>query len=149
MQTALVERQKKFDAQSAEIAKANRAAGEKFLLEYRSKEGTKFTQNGVHYRVLTEGKGPKPKPDDTVIVHYTGKLINGQEFDSSRALKEPPAISLKSVIPGWTEALSMMPVGSKWEVALPAQLAYGDQIHPKIPVGSTLIFEIELIGIKK
>jgi FKBP-type peptidyl-prolyl cis-trans isomerase len=147
MRAALVEHQKIFDQQIVEKAKANKEVGEKWLLEYRSKEGVKFLPSGMHFKVLTEGKGPKPKADDVVTVHYTGKLIDGTEFDSSRK-PNPVDLNLKTVIPGWQQALSMMPVGSKWEVALPAQLAYGDQVHPRIPPGSTLLFEIELFGIK-
>lgn len=148
MRTALVEHQKKFDAQVIEKAKANRETGEKYLLGYRSQEGVKFLPSGVHFKVLKEGNGAKPKVDDTVTVHYTGKLIDGTVFDTSTTQPNPVDLNLKTVIPGWQQALSMMPVGSKWEIALPAQLAYGDQVHPKIPPGSTLLFEIELFGIK-
>lgn len=148
MRTALVEHQKKFDLQIVEKAKSNREVGEKWLLDYRSKEGVKFLPSGVHFKVLTEGKGAKPKADDVVTVHYSGKLIDGTEFDSSRTQPNPVDLNLKTVIPGWQQVLAMMPVGSKWEVALPAALAYGDQVHPRIPPGSTLVFEIELFGVK-
>jgi FKBP-type peptidyl-prolyl cis-trans isomerase FkpA len=149
MRQALIDYQKKFDEERVKKAQENDKKGQAFLAEYDKQSGVKSTSSGMRYKVIKEGNGPKPKPDDTVSVHYTGKLIDGTEFDSSKSSTNPIDINLKTVIPGWIEALSMMPVGSKWEIALPAKMAYGDQVHPKIPSGSTLVFEIELFGIKK
>ena len=128
----------------------NKAAGEKFLAENKTKEGVKTTASGLQYKVITEGKGEIPADTCKVKVNYKGTLIDGTEFDSSYKRNEPSTFRANQVIKGWTEALTMMPVGSKWELYIPQELAYGaresgNQIKPF----STLIFEVELLGIEK
>ena len=127
----------------------NKAAGEKFLAENATKEGVKTTESGLQYKVIKEGKGEIPTEKDKVKVHYKGTLIDGTEFDSSYERKEPTTFRANQVIKGWTEALTMMPVGSKWELYIPQELAYGSRDTGKIKPFSTLIFEIELIEIEK
>lgn len=127
----------------------NLKAGEAFLAENRKKEGVKVTPSGLQYRVITMGSGAKPATNDTVVVHYRGTLINGTEFDSSYKRGEPATFGVTGVIKGWTEALLMMPVGSKWQLAIPPGLAYGEHGRPSIPPHSVLQFDIELIDIKK
>jgi len=128
----------------------NKAAGEKFLAENKTKEGVKTTESGLQYKVITEGKGEIPADTCKVKVNYKGTLIDGTEFDSSYKRNEPATFRANQVIKGWTEALTMMPVGSKWELYIPQELAYGaresgNQIKPF----STLIFEVELLSIEK
>lgn len=130
-------------------AVANLATGEKFLAENKTKEGVVTLPSGVQYKVIKEGTGPMPTVTDTVVVHYTGKLIDGTTFDSSVERKEPTTFALNSVIPGWTEALQKMKVGSKWQIFIPSNLAYGPQAAGSIPGNSTLIFDVELLEIKK
>ena len=125
-----------------------RAKGVDFLSEVAKKEGVKKTSTGLHYKVLTEGKGAKPKATDTVTVHYVGKLIDGTEFDSSVKRGQPTSFPLNRVIPGWTEGLQLMPEGSKFEFYIPFELAYGPEGKPPtIPRYATLVFEVELIKI--
>ncbi|WP_456385600.1 FKBP-type peptidyl-prolyl cis-trans isomerase [Desulfolithobacter sp.] len=132
-----------------EMAKKNRAAAEKFLAENKKKEGVQTTSSGLQYKVIEKGTGPRPKPTDTVKVHYRGRLLNGSEFDSSYKRNEPMVFQLNQVIPGWQEALGLMNVGSTYEVYLPPDLAYGDQgAPPVIEPGSLLIFQVELMGIE-
>lgn len=133
----------------AEAAEKNKKAGEAFLAENKKKEGVKTTASGLQYQIITEGKGPKPTAGDTVKTNYRGTLIDGTEFDSSYKRGEPAVFPVTGVIPGWTEALKMMPVGSKWKLYIPADLAYGEHGQGPIPPNSTLIFEIELLGIEK
>ncbi len=136
--------------QKQKLAEQNQAAGEAFLKENSKKPGVQVTASGLQYRVLKPGSGPKPKATDTVRVHYRGTLINGQEFDSSYKRNQPAVFQLNGVIKGWIEALQLMSVGSKWEIAIPASLAYGAQAAGNmIGPGSTLIFEVELLGIEK
>ena len=125
----------------------NKAAGEKFLAENKAKEGVKTTESGLQYKVITEGKGEIPA--DTCKVNYKGTLIDGTEFDSSYKRNEPATFRANQVIKGWTEALTMMPVGSKWELYIPQELAYGSRESGQIKPFSTLIFEVELVGIEK
>jgi FKBP-type peptidyl-prolyl cis-trans isomerase len=127
----------------------NKAEGEKFLAENKTKEGVVTLPSGVQYKVIKEGTGPQPTTTDTVVVHYTGKLIDGKVFDSSVERKEPATFALNAVIPGWTEALQKMKVGSKWQVFIPSNLAYGPAKQGDIPGNSTLIFDVELLDIKK
>jgi FKBP-type peptidyl-prolyl cis-trans isomerase len=147
------------NAQLMKLAEKNRKAGEIFLAENRKKAGVKthvVTLSGettaeLQYKVITEGTGPIPTSNDVVNVNYRGTLIDGKEFDSSAKHGGKPAkFPVRGVVPGWTAALEMMPVGSKWEVYLPSALAYGD--HPPrgspIEPGSTLIFEMELVSIE-
>jgi UDP-GlcNAc:undecaprenyl-phosphate/decaprenyl-phosphate GlcNAc-1-phosphate transferase len=128
----------------------NRVAGDAYRAENGKKEGVVTLDSGLQYRVITAGTGEKPTADDTVICHYRGSLINGTEFDSTYRRKEPASFELKRSITGWREALLLMPVGSKWEIVLPPELAYATQgAGEDIGPSSTLIFEIELIGIQK
>ena len=133
----------------------NKAAGEKFLEENKTKEGVVTTESGLQYKVITEGKGQVPTSTDRVKVHYKGTLIDGTEFDSSYSRKDkdgnpqPSTFRANQVIKGWTEALTMMPIGSKWELYIPQELAYGSQDTGTIPPFSTLIFEVELLSIEK
>ena len=127
----------------------NKAAGEKFLAENKTKEGVKTTESGLQYKVITEGKGEIPADTCKVKVNYKGTLIDGTEFDSSYKRNEPATFRANQVIKGWTEALTMMPVGSKWELYIPQELAYGSIESGQIKPFSTLIFEVELVGIEK
>ena len=127
----------------------NKAAGEKFLAENKTKEGVKTTESGLQYKVITEGKGEIPADTCKVKVNYKGTLIDGTEFDSSYKRKEPTTFRANQVIKGWTEALTMMPVGSKWELYIPQELAYGSRDQGQIKPFSTLIFEVELLSIEK
>ena len=127
----------------------NKAAGEKFLAENKAKEGVKTTESGLQYKVITEGKGEIPADTCKVKVNYKGTLIDGTEFDSSYKRNEPATFRANQVIKGWTEAMTMMPVGSKWELYIPQELAYGSRESGQIKPFSTLIFEVELVGIEK
>jgi FKBP-type peptidyl-prolyl cis-trans isomerase FklB len=127
----------------------NKAAGEQFLAENKAKEGVQTTASGLQYKVLTQGKGAIPTVESTVKVHYRGTLIDGTEFDSSIKRNAPASFRADQVIKGWTEALSLMPVGSKWELYIPQELAYGAKDSGQIKPFSTLIFEVELLGIEK
>ena len=127
----------------------NKAAGEKFLAENKAKEGVKTTESGLQYKVITEGKGEIPADTCKAKVNYKGTLIDGTEFDSSYKRNEPATFRANQVIKGWTEALTMMPVGSKWELYIPQELAYGSRESGQIKPFSTLIFEVELVGIEK
>lgn len=131
-------------------AEKNKAEGDKFLAANKSKPGVKTTASGLQYQVITEGKGPKPAATDQVKVHYLGTLIDGTKFDSSYDRGEPAQFALNGVIPGWGEALQLMPVGSKYKLFIPSNLAYGERGTPG-PIGpnATLIFEVELVEIVK
>ena len=146
-------RQKSMAAVQQELkeqAEKNLVEGEKFLAENKTKEGVKTTASGLQYKVLTEGEGPSPNAGDTVTVNYRGTLIDGTEFDSSYKRGEPATFPLTGVIPGWTEALQLMKKGSKWELYIPPDLAYGERgAGNRIPPNSTLIFEVELISFQK
>jgi len=123
-------------------------AGEVFLATNGKRPGVKTTASGLQYEVLKEGSGQRPTAEDTVITHYAGTLLNGEEFDNSYKRGEPITIPVSGVIKGWTEALQLMRVGSKYKLYIPQQLGYGIHESGAIPGGSVLIFEIELIGIK-
>ena len=127
----------------------NKAAGEKFLAENKTKEGVKTTASGLQYKVITEGKGEIPNDTCKVKVNYRGKLIDGTEFESTYTRNEPFVTNVGGVIKGWTEALKMMPVGSKWELYIPQELAYGSRDMGQIKPFSALVFESELLGIEK
>ncbi len=152
MQEIMQEVQQKAMAKQEEeqkkLSEENIAKGAKFLEENKAKEGVVTTESGLQYRVITEGKGTKPKATDIVTVHYTGKLIDGKVFDSSVTNGQPATFPLDGVIAGWTEALQLMPQGSKWEIVIPADLAYGSGGQGPIPPSSTLIFEVELLEVK-
>jgi FKBP-type peptidyl-prolyl cis-trans isomerase FklB len=126
----------------------NRKEGETFLAANKTKEGVVALPSGLQYKVLSQGSGPKPTASDTVTCNYRGTLLNGKEFDSSYKRGHPESFPVGGVIKGWTEALQMMPVGSKWQLFIPADLAYGDRgAPPDIGPGDTLIFEVELLSI--
>lgn len=125
----------------------NKEEGAKFIAEYAKKAGVKKLDGGVLYRVIKEGKGEMPKDTSLVRVHYEGKTVDGKVFDSSYERKEPVQLRANQVIPGWTTALTHMPVGSTWEVVIPYDKAYGDRETPQIKPFSTLIFKIELVGV--
>ena len=125
------------------------AEGEKFLAENKNKEGVKTTPSGLQYKILVEGKGAIPEEASIVKVNYRGTLIDGTEFDSSFKNNEPSSFPVNRVIPGWIEALQMMPVGSKWELFVPQDIGYGYLERPGIPPYSTLLFEIELLEIEQ
>lgn len=130
-------------------AEANRTAGEAFLSANAGKDGVVRLASGLQYKVLTAGTGRKPGLGDTVVCQYRGTLIDGTEFDSSYARNMPATFPVKGVIPGWTEALQMMPVGSKWQLFIPSALAYGERgAGDKIGPNATLVFEIELLSVK-
>ena len=128
---------------------SNREEGEKFLAENKTKEGVQVTPSGLQYKVIKQGKGAIPTTSDKVKVHYKGTLIDGTEFDSSYKRNQPTEFGVTQVIKGWTEALTMMPVGSKWELYIPQELAYGSRNQGQIKPFSTLIFEVELLDIVK
>jgi FKBP-type peptidyl-prolyl cis-trans isomerase FklB len=123
--------------------------GEGFLAENKTKEGVVTLPSGLEYKILAAGTGEKPTLEDTVVCNYKGTLINGTEFDSSEKHGGPATFPVKGVIAGWTEALQLMPVGSKWQLVIPPNLAYGAQGPPGIGPNATLIFEVELVSIKK
>lgn len=127
-----------------------KAKGRDFLAENKSKEGVKTTESGLQYRVINSGAGKMPTADQSVTVHYTGKLIDGTVFDSSVERGEPATFGVSQVIDGWTEALQLMKEGDKWELFIPSELAYGERgAGGRIPPYSTLIFEVELIKVNQ
>ena len=133
----------------AELVESNRKAGQAFLKANADKEGVVTLASGLQYKVIKEGTGPKPKATDLVEVHYRGTLIDGQEFDSSFKRGKPASFGVSNVIKGWTEALQLMNVGSKWKLFIPSELAYGSRgTGPMIGPNATLIFEVELLNIK-
>jgi FKBP-type peptidyl-prolyl cis-trans isomerase FkpA/FKBP-type peptidyl-prolyl cis-trans isomerase FklB len=138
------------EGQQRERAEKNRAEGDAFLAANKDKPGVKVTASGLQYLVMREGEGAKPTTNDQVKVHYLGTLIDGTKFDSSYDRGEPTQFPLNGVIAGWTEALQLMPVGSKYKLFIPSNLAYGDRGTPG-PIGpnATLIFEVELLEILK
>jgi FKBP-type peptidyl-prolyl cis-trans isomerase FklB len=127
----------------------NKAKGEAYLEANKKKDGWNVTPSGLQYKIITTGTGAKPAATDTVVTNYRGTTIDGTEFDSSYKRNQPAEFPVNEVIPGWTEALQMMPVGSKWQLAIPASLAYGEKAPPEIGPNSVLLFDIELLGIKK
>ena len=131
-------------------ASMNLAAGQKFLEENAKKEGVKTTASGLQYIVLKEGDGPVPTPEDKVVVHYQGSLLDGKIFDSSYIKKQPLSFGVTEVIPGWTEGLQLMKTGSKYKFFIPSELAYGETGMPgRIGPNSVLIFEVELLRLMK
>ncbi len=129
------------------VATKNKAEGEAFLTKNKAVAGVKTTTTGLQYQIVKAGTGPKPSATDTVKVHYTGTTLDGTKFDSSVDRGEPAQFALNAVIPGWTEALALMPVGSKWTLWIPSGLAYGDRGRPGIPGKATLVFDVELIEV--
>ncbi len=139
-----------FAKKQQEAGSKGRQAGEEFLAANAKKSGIVTTTSGLQYQIMTAGTGPKPLATDKVKTHYHGTLIDGKVFDSSVDRGEPAVFGVNQVIPGWVEALQMMPVGSKWRLFVPANLAYGDRgAGNDIKPGSALIFEVELISIEK
>ena len=126
----------------------NVEAGEKYLAANKNKAGVKVTASGLQYEVIQQGTGPKPTESDTVVVNYSGTLVNGVEFDNSYKRGQPISFACSGVIRGWTEALLLMPVGSKYKLYVPYQLGYGMNDNGPIPGGSLLIFDVELLAIK-
>jgi len=142
--------QQKQQAKMKEEGEKNASLGTAFLEANKTKQGVHVLPDGLQYKVITEGSGPKPTASDTVVCQYRGTLIDGTEFDSSVKHGGPATFQVSRIIKGWTEALQLMPVGSKWELYIPPSLAYGDRGAPGSPIGpnSTLIFEVELQAIK-
>lgn len=137
-----------FDKLQQAKGKEAKAEGEKFLAENKKKEGVVALPSGLQYKILTAGNGPKPKASDTVKCHYEGRLINGTVFDSSIRRNEPAEFPVSGVIAGWVEALQLMPVGSKWQLYIPSELAYGAHgAGQSIGPNETLIFDVELLAI--
>lgn len=123
-------------------------AGRAFLAENAKREGVVTTASGLQYEVLASGDGATPGPTDTVTTHYHGTFVDGRVFDSSVQRGTPASFPVNGVIKGWTEALQMMKVGDKWKIVCPPDLAYGERGRPGIPPSSTLIFEVELLGVQ-
>ncbi|HGC6387754.1 TPA: FKBP-type peptidyl-prolyl cis-trans isomerase [Cronobacter dublinensis] len=145
---ALREIHERADAVRRERQQEMAVEGQKYLDENRERDGVNSTESGLQFRVLTQGEGPIPSRKNRVRVHYTGKLIDGTVFDSSVARGEPAEFPVSGVIAGWIEALTLMPVGSKWELTIPHNLAYGERgAGASIPPFSTLVFEVELLEI--
>jgi len=151
MQAKMMAKRQEMQAKQAEQAKEsgdkNKKEGETFLAENKKKEGVKTTPSGLQYKIITAGTGKIPTASDTVVTQYRGTFIDGKEFDNSYKRGEPFVTPVSNVIKGWTEALTMMPVGSKWQLFIPADLAYGAG-QRGIPPNSTLLFDMELLGIQ-
>lgn len=152
-QAALTEVQndlrKKQQAKMQEAGDANKKEGEAFLAANKAKEGVVALPSGLQYKILKEGTGPKPTASDSVVCNYRGTLINGTEFDSSYKRGQPATFPVGGVIKGWTEALQLMPVGSKWQLWIPSDLAYGERgPSPEIGPNAMLTFEVELLSIE-
>jgi FKBP-type peptidyl-prolyl cis-trans isomerase FklB len=145
LQRTVMERREKMQAQAVE---KNQKEGQDFLAENKTKPGVQTLPDGLQYKILTEGSGESPSPDDIVTVNYRGSFVDGTEFDSSAKMGHPAQFPVRGVIPGWTEALQKMKVGSKWQLFVPADLAYGQNGRPPlIGPDQTLVFEIELLSI--
>jgi len=147
--TFQVSMRKKQEQEALQLADANKKEGDAFLAENKTKTGVVTLPSGLQYKILTEGTGPKPAATDSVVCNYKGTLLDGTEFDSSAKHGGPATFPVTGVIKGWTEALQLMAVGSKWELFVPADLAYGQRgAGAGIGPNSTLIFEVELVSIK-
>lgn len=151
IQQALMEYQKTLQEeqgkQMEDLAKKNQEAGEAFLAKNADRDGIQTTESGLQYEVLEEGKGDQPAKTDTVKVHYTGELLNGEVFDSSRERGEPVSFALNQVIPGWTEGLQLMNEGARYKLYIPSDLAYGPGGNRSIGPNETLVFDVELLAI--
>ena len=142
--------QKEMIAKRQALGEKNKKEGESFLAENKKKQGVITLPSGLPYKVVTAGKGKKPKPTDTVTVQYQGTLIDGTEFDSSYRRGQPATFPVNGVIPGWTEALGLMQEGAKWQIFVPSNLAYGEKgAGGQIGPNATLIFEVELLSIQE
>ena len=146
-ETFIAQRRAEAEQQRDSMGSINAAEGDKFLLENRVKEGVQVTDTGLQYKVVVMGEGAKPTANDKVTVHYRGTLLNGEEFDSSYSRNQPTSFQLDQVIPGWTEGVALMPVGSKFMFFIPPDLAYGPNGGGPIGPNATLIFEVELLSI--
>ena len=149
MQTFIQGMREKAQTKEKAQGEENKTKGDAFLEENKKKDGWKTTPSGLQYKVITTGTGDKPKATDTVVTQYRGTTIVGTEFDSSYKRNEPAEFPVNAVIPGWTEALQLMTVGSKWQLAIPSSLAYGENAPPQIGPNSVLLFDVELVAIKK
>lgn len=154
MRAVLVNAQEEYKKKQAalreEKAQATLREGEKFLAENKNKEGVVTLPSGLQYKILKQGKGDKPEIDEKVVCNYRGTLLDGTEFDSSVKHNGPATFPVRGVIKGWTEALQMMPAGSKWQLFVPPYLAYGqDGAGQMVPPNATLIFEVELLSVKE
>ncbi|ROQ18006.1 MULTISPECIES: FKBP-type peptidyl-prolyl cis-trans isomerase [Marinimicrobium] len=147
MQTFQEQEMARREAEQEAAAETNKQEAEAFFAENANAEGVSQTDSGLQYKVLEEGDGAKPGADDTVTVHYRGRLLDGTEFDSSYERDQPATFALNSVIAGWTEALQLMSEGSKYELYIPSDLAYGPGGNGPIPPNAALIFEVELLEI--
>jgi FKBP-type peptidyl-prolyl cis-trans isomerase FklB len=137
------------EAKMQQLGEENKKAGDAFLAGNKTKDGVVVLPSGLQYKILTPGTGPKPTASDTVVCQYKGTLLDGTEFDSSYKRGQPATFPVGRVIKGWTEALQLMPVGSKWQLFIPADLAYGEKgAGSVIPPNATLIFEVELVSIQ-
>src|ERR1700682_3168945 len=140
---------KKQQELAQQVGDANKREGMAFLAANKTKDGVVTLPSGLQYKVLQEGTGPKPAPTDTVVCNYRGALLNNTEFDSSYKRGQPATFPVNGVIKGWTEALQLMPVGSKWQLFVPAELAYGERgAGGQIGPDATLMFEVELLSIQ-
>lgn len=149
IQSFIMKKSQELEAADNVAAEENLENGIKFLEENKKKEGIVVTESGLQYEVISNGTGPKPLAEDTVVVHYTGTLIDGKVFDSSVERGEPATFPVNGVIPGWTEALMLMNEGSKWKLYIPSELAYGpNQRSEDIKANSVLVFEVELVDVK-
>ena len=153
LRATIVELQTELRAKQAQVhkeqAEKNKQAGEAFLAENKKKEGVVTLPDGLQYKILKAGEGKKPTAEDTVVCQYRGTLLDGKEFDSSYKRNQPATFPVNRVIKGWTEALQLMPVGSKWQLFIPSDLAYGERgAGNEIPPDATLIFEVELVSIQ-
>jgi len=140
----------KRNAEFTKKSEENKAKGDAFLSQNKAKEGVVTLPSGLQYKIIEKGDGAKPGKEDTVTVDYTGQLINGEVFDSSEKTGKPATFKVSQVIPGWTEALQLMPAGSTWEVYVPASLAYGPRsVGGPIGPNETLVFKIHLLSVNK
>jgi FKBP-type peptidyl-prolyl cis-trans isomerase len=147
-QKAIQALQQQAQAKAMAEAEANKGVAAEFLAKNKEKEGVKTTASGLQFKVIKQGKGRKPGLKDKVVVHYTGTLVNGTQFDSSRGRPEPAEFPVNGIIKGWQEALQLMPEGSQYQLFIPPELAYGPAAQPGIPPFSVLIFDVELIKVK-
>ena len=149
LSTLQADLRKKQELQQQQLAETNKKEGEAFLAANKTKEGVVALPSGLQYKILQEGAGPKPAATDTVTVNYRGTLLNGAEFDSSYKHGQPATFNVAGIIKGWTEALQLMPAGSKWQLFIPSDLAYGPPGRPPmIGPNSTLVFDVELVSIQ-
>ena len=148
IQEAMQKLQEKARAKMMAEAEKNKGAAQEYLNKHKAEADVKTTASGLQYKVIKSGAGKSPSQEDMVKVHYTGTLISGDKFDSSRDRGQPAEFPVAGVIPGWTEALKMMKVGDQWQIVIPPELAYGADGRPGIPANSVLIFDVELLDVK-